>query len=163
MGVFRSVSNVAAVAALTCLSACATVTAVDDPSILSEATLSVVTASEAGHGGGPRGISDRFGTDGVVYAFVSIVWPADHKAWGHQIFESRWYSGDRLVVQRNVTLQISKSPFNFWSNVFPVNLGPGPARYEVYANGKKLAEKSFIVVAPTAPTHSGLMKPQSAS
>ncbi len=84
------------------------------------------------------------------------------KAWGAQTFESRWYSGDRLVVQRQVTLDVNRTPFNFWRSVLPVNLGPGAAKYELYADGNRLAEKSFVVVAPAAMSHGGLAVPRSA-
>ena len=114
--------------------------------VLAEATVSVVTAREAGNGRGPIGIADQFTTEGRVFAFVSIVWPAGRVASGKQAFQSRWYSGDRLVSERDATFEIARSPFNFWSSVFPVDLGPGAARYELHADGRKIAEHRFTIV-----------------
>jgi len=133
------------------LAGCAGVGRPDGQAILSGAEFRVVTAFDAAPGRGPIGISDRFPLDGKMVAFVSINWPADHAAWGTLAFESRWYSGDRLIIKRQTDFTISRSPFSLWSSVLPIALGPGKGRYELHADGRMWAEHAFEIVTSAPP------------
>jgi hypothetical protein len=130
------------------LAGCTNIGRPEAEAILSGAELRIVTAHDAIVGRGPLGIAERFALDGKMVAYVNINWPLDHATWGAQSFESRWYMDDKLVVKRETEFKITKSPFHFWSNVLPITLGAGRGRYEIYANGKKLGEKTFEIVAP---------------
>jgi hypothetical protein len=138
-----------AIICLLVVTACATTTNPEAETVLSGAELRVVIAHDAIAGRGPQGISDRFSLDGKMVAYININWPIEHTAWGTQTFESRWYINDKIVIKRETEFKIARSPFNFWSNALPITLGPGRGRYELYAGGKKLAEKTFEIVAPS--------------
>jgi hypothetical protein len=128
---------------------CASTNKPDGENILTDAEFRVVTAHDAIAGRGPLGITDRFSLDGKMVAYVNVNWPMEHTAWGTQLFESRWYIDNKLVIKREIEFKITKTPFHFWSNVLPITLGPGRGRYELYSGGKKLAEKTFEIVAPS--------------
>jgi len=140
-------SSAASIIVSLLMAACASADKPREP-VMSGATALVVIARDATLGSGPLGVDDRFGLDGKMVAFVSFTWPQNHSSWGPQVFESRWYSGDRLVIKRETELIVSTQPYHFWSHVFPTDLGVGPGHYEVLAGGKKLAEKSFEIVGP---------------
>lgn len=106
----------------------------------------VVTAHEARSGSGPIGVTDRFSLDDKVVAFVTLSWPENHAAIGERAFESRWYSGDRLVRKATTAFTVARSPFMFWREVRAASLGPGPARYEIHVDGRKVAEHAFEVI-----------------
>jgi hypothetical protein len=105
----------------------------------------IVMARNAVKGRGPFGISDRFTIDGKVVAYVTLTWPETTPTWGKQQFESRWYRDDRLIKKSETQHNLSKAPYYLWNEIYPVALGAGKARYELYWNGAKLAEREFEI------------------
>ncbi len=111
---------------------------------------SVVMAHNAVPGRGALGVTDHFTLDGKVVAFIAFTWTDLSAPWGRQSIEHRWYSGDRLVSQREHEFDFPRSPHNVFTAVSPVALGAGPARYELYWHGIKLAERKFDIVDAAA-------------
>jgi hypothetical protein len=109
----------------------------------------VVTARDAALDRGPIGVTDRFSIDGKVVGFVTLSGTIKQAGWTEQSFESRWYSGDRLVRKSSTRVEITKVPFSFWSDVEAAALGTGAARYELHVDGRKIAEHPFMVVDPS--------------
>lgn len=108
--------------------------------------VTVIMARAAIKGRGPLGVADRFTLDGNIVAYISLKWTDLNLAWGPIKLESRWYKGDRLISKREDQYNFTRQPTGVWASIYPAVLGPGEAKYEVYWNGLKLAQRQFEIV-----------------
>jgi hypothetical protein len=94
---------------------------------------------------GPIGVNERFTIDGSIVAYATFTWDDVSKAAGKQKIETRWYSGDKLVYQRENDFTFGKPPYHVWSRMQAATLGAGNSRFEIYVNGV-LAAKKYVEI-----------------
>jgi len=81
-----------------------------------------------------------------IYFVTYAQWtPVTDSAGRHDI-TWLWYSGDRLVETRKVTLELKVTPFRLWARTQAAALGVGHFRAVVQIDGRDFATKEFDVV-----------------
>ena len=113
---------------------------------ISERNTSIVMAKDAKKGEGPTGISDKFGLEGKIVAYMTFRWDETNVRAGQQNVEVKWFSGDKLVSTPKNTYAFGKSPHYVWFTTYGTALGVGKARVDVYVDGVFVGRKSFEVV-----------------
>ena len=143
------------------LSACATQTQTSPATLPDGLHASTVFARSAVKGSGPIGITNRVTLDGKLLAYTAFTWTDPKVQWGTQMLEHRWYKGDHLISSKEMEMTFTGAPFYVWSPIYPVVLGAGKARYELYWHGIKLSERELEVVdaATLAPPILSLPRP----
>src|SRR5262245_25000451 len=67
---------------------------------LYENNVSIVMAKDAKKGKGPLGVTDKFGLDGKIVAYVTFKWDDVAKEGGRHKVEAKWFAGDKLISVR---------------------------------------------------------------
>lgn len=135
---FRNTIVISAIA-LSILGGCSTVK-------ISERNTSIVLAKDTQKDKGPIGISEKFGLEGKIVAYLTFLWDDTKAQGGVQTIEVRWFSGDRLISSPKKTFTFSAPPYYVWFPTLGTALGVGKARVEVYVDGVFSGSKSFEVV-----------------
>lgn len=104
----------------------------------------LVTARKVAKLGEISEISDAFTYEGRIYAHTTLTsLPGAYG--GPQFFEVKWFNGDNAVSVQKAEYAVNKSPFYLASSTSGTALGAGKCRVEVYAGGKLIASKSFVI------------------
>lgn len=98
----------------------------------------------------PVGITDKFGPDGKVVAYITFKWNGISRAGGMRVVEARWFAGDKLVSIEDSEHIFGEQPYNVWFSIHSAALGAGRARVEIYVDGVFVGSRSFEVFNPAA-------------
>ena len=104
----------------------------------------LVTARKVAKLGEISEISDAFTYEGRIYAHTTLT-SVPGAYGGRQLFEVTWFNGDNAVSVQKAEYAVNRSPFYLASSTSGTALGAGKCRVEVYAGGKLIASKSFVI------------------
>ena len=133
--------NVAIVLAVFFLAGCAGVE-------ITEKNTTIVMAKKVVKEGGAHAsdITDTFGQEGQIFAFLTFRWEPISTHAGAQRIEVRWFNGDQEIQRRTHDANFGSSPWHAWFATTGLAIGPGKCRVDAYVNGKLAATRSFAVV-----------------
>lgn len=104
----------------------------------------LVTARSVVKPGEVREISDAFTYEGRIYVHATLTsQPGTHG--GRQAFEVKWINENNTASVQKADYTVNKTPFYLASSTSGTTLGACKCRVEVYAGGKLLASKEFVV------------------
>ena len=104
----------------------------------------LVTARAVPKLGDVRDISDTFNFEGRIFAHATLTSQAGTHG-GQPLVEVKWFKGDKLMSVQKSQLLVTKSPYYIASSTSGTALGAGPAMVQIFANGKLMASKDFLV------------------
>ena len=104
----------------------------------------LVTARKIAKLGEISEIADDFTYEGRIYAHTTLT-SVPGAYGGRQLFEVKWFNGDNAVSVQKAEYAVNKSPFYLASSTSGTALGAGKCRVEVYAGGKLIAVKNFVI------------------
>jgi hypothetical protein len=107
--------------------------------------ITMVTAKGVARLGDVRDISDAFTYEGRIFMHATMTSPPGTQA-GRQSFEVKWFNGQVAVGVQKAEDTVAKSPFYLASSTSGTAVGAGKGRVELYAGGKLLATKEFVVL-----------------
>jgi len=107
--------------------------------------ITMVTAKGVARLGDVRDISDAFTFEGRIFMHATLTSPPGTQA-GPQSFEVKWFNGQVAVAVQKAEDTVGKSPFYLASSTSGTAVGAGKGRVELYAGGKLLATKEFVVL-----------------
>jgi hypothetical protein len=94
---------------------------------------------------GPVKVTDVFPREGLVYAYVTLIFEeADKSMWATPL-TYKWYSGNKLIKTKDIKPTLKGTPFHLWTRMKAVDFAQGDARFEVYSKDELLATKAFTV------------------
>ena len=106
--------------------------------------VTLVTARSVVKLGEIREISDVFTYEGRIYVHATLTsQPGTHG--GRQAFEVKWINENNTASVQKADYTVNKTPFYLASSTSGTALGAGKCRVEVYAGGRLLASKEFVV------------------
>ena len=106
--------------------------------------ITLVTAKNVVRLGEVGTIADIFTFEGRIHVHATLTSSPGSKA-GAQSFEVHWVNGTDTVAVQKTTVDVSKTPYYISSSTSGTVLKAGYCRVELYAAGRLLATKNFLV------------------